>query len=86
MSLFCLCHSATWPPEVRRLAGSYLKNPFQVYVGSLDLQVCVQLTIALRLSVYHVGSSTPPLIPKYLHVTVCFDYFHIGLYSRGADH
>lgn len=52
-----VCRSATWPPEVRRLAESYLKNPFQVYVGSLDLQVCAAL------SVYHVGSS-PSLILK----------------------
>ncbi len=33
--------SATWPPDVRRLSNSYLKNPFQVYVGSLDLRVSV---------------------------------------------
>ncbi|NWX22083.1 DDX43 helicase, partial [Aegotheles bennettii] len=29
--------SATWPPGVRRLAKSYLKNPMIVYVGTLDL-------------------------------------------------
>ncbi|KAK4884800.1 hypothetical protein RN001_001071 [Aquatica leii] len=29
--------SATWPPGVRRLADSYMDNPVQVYVGSLDL-------------------------------------------------
>ncbi|KAH8330101.1 hypothetical protein KR074_009910 [Drosophila pseudoananassae] len=29
--------SATWPPGVRRLAQSYMKNPIQVCVGSLDL-------------------------------------------------
>lgn len=29
--------SATWPPGVRRLASSYMVNPIQVYVGSLDL-------------------------------------------------
>ncbi|KAK2142730.1 hypothetical protein LSH36_920g01015 [Paralvinella palmiformis] len=29
--------SATWPDGVRRLASSYLKNPMQVFVGSLDL-------------------------------------------------
>uniref|UniRef100_A0A8C5FLE6 RNA helicase n=1 Tax=Gadus morhua TaxID=8049 RepID=A0A8C5FLE6_GADMO len=29
--------SATWPPGVRRLAKSYLKNPMMVYVGTLDL-------------------------------------------------
>ncbi|XP_063702858.1 probable ATP-dependent RNA helicase DDX43 [Culicoides brevitarsis] len=29
--------SATWPSAVRRLASSYMKNPIQVYVGSLDL-------------------------------------------------
>ena len=35
-----LMTSATWPPDVRRLADSYLKDPFQVYVGSLDLKAC----------------------------------------------
>ncbi|EFN83479.1 probable ATP-dependent RNA helicase DDX43 [Harpegnathos saltator] len=29
--------SATWPQGVRRLAQSYMKNPIQVFVGSLDL-------------------------------------------------
>lgn len=29
--------SATWPAGVRRLASSYMKNPFQVFIGSLDL-------------------------------------------------
>lgn len=29
--------SATWPDSVRRLATSYMVNPVQVYVGSLDL-------------------------------------------------
>ncbi|XP_054747630.1 probable ATP-dependent RNA helicase DDX43 [Anastrepha obliqua] len=29
--------SATWPPGVRRLAQSYMGNPIQVCVGSLDL-------------------------------------------------
>ncbi|GLV32989.1 uncharacterized protein CBL_10336 [Carabus blaptoides fortunei] len=29
--------SATWPVGVRRLAESYMDNPVQVYVGSLDL-------------------------------------------------
>lgn len=29
--------SATWPHGVRRLAESYMSNPYSVYVGSLDL-------------------------------------------------
>ncbi|XP_023951126.2 probable ATP-dependent RNA helicase DDX43 [Bicyclus anynana] len=29
--------SATWPPGVRRLAETYMKDPIQVNVGSLDL-------------------------------------------------
>ncbi|XP_045150262.1 probable ATP-dependent RNA helicase DDX43 [Echinops telfairi] len=29
--------SATWPPGVRRLAESYLRDPMIVYVGTLDL-------------------------------------------------
>ena len=31
--------SATWPEGVRRMAESYMVNPMQVYVGSLDLAV-----------------------------------------------
>ncbi|CAG9765600.1 unnamed protein product [Ceutorhynchus assimilis] len=33
----CIMTSATWPPGVRRLADSYMTDPVQVYVGSLDL-------------------------------------------------
>lgn len=29
--------SATWPPGVRRLAQSYMSNPVQICVGTLDL-------------------------------------------------
>lgn len=29
--------SATWPVGVRKLAGTYMKDPFQVYIGTLDL-------------------------------------------------
>lgn len=29
--------SATWPLGVRRLADSYMNDPVQIYVGSLDL-------------------------------------------------
>lgn len=29
--------SATWPAGVRRLASSYMANPYQVFIGSLDL-------------------------------------------------
>ena len=31
--------SATWPEDVRRLAESYMTNPMQVFVGTLDLTV-----------------------------------------------
>ncbi len=37
--IFFLPFSATWPEGVCRLAQSYMKNPIQVYVGSLDLAV-----------------------------------------------
>ena len=36
--------SATWPPGVRRLAQSYMKNPVQIYVGTLDLAACHSVT------------------------------------------
>ncbi|XP_046834269.1 probable ATP-dependent RNA helicase DDX43 [Vespa crabro] len=37
--LYCFnfYNSATWPPGVRRLARSYMKDPIQVFVGSLNL-------------------------------------------------
>ena len=34
------CYSATWPSGVRRLATRYMKDPLQVFVGSLDLAAC----------------------------------------------
>ncbi|XP_071965095.1 probable ATP-dependent RNA helicase DDX43 [Antedon mediterranea] len=36
--------SATWPDGVRRLANNYMKDPMQVYVGSLDLAACHSVT------------------------------------------
>ncbi|KAL3868312.1 hypothetical protein ACJMK2_041133 [Sinanodonta woodiana] len=36
--------SATWPPGVRSLAKSYMKNPIQVFVGSLDLAAVHSVT------------------------------------------
>ena len=36
MKIYCLS-SATWPPDVQRLAESYMTNPMQIYIGSLDL-------------------------------------------------
>jgi len=36
--------SATWPPGVRRLAESYMKDPVMVYVGSLDLAAVHSVT------------------------------------------
>lgn len=36
--------SATWPSGVRRLATSYMVDPVQVYVGSLDLAAVHSVT------------------------------------------
>uniref|UniRef100_A0A336M3K0 RNA helicase n=1 Tax=Culicoides sonorensis TaxID=179676 RepID=A0A336M3K0_CULSO len=41
--------SATWPPGVRRLASSYMKNPIQVYVGSLDLAATHTVTQTIEI-------------------------------------
>ncbi|XP_066259485.1 probable ATP-dependent RNA helicase DDX43 [Euwallacea similis] len=41
--------SATWPPGVRRLAQSYMKDPVQVYVGSLDLAATHSVTQIIQL-------------------------------------
>ena len=37
---FFIHYSATWPSGVRRLATRYMKDPMQVFVGSLDLAAC----------------------------------------------
>ncbi|XP_054169237.1 probable ATP-dependent RNA helicase DDX43 [Oppia nitens] len=36
--------SATWPPAVRRLAVTYMKDPMQIYVGTLDLAAVHSVT------------------------------------------
>ncbi|XP_071807654.1 probable ATP-dependent RNA helicase DDX43 [Asterias amurensis] len=36
--------SATWPDGVQRLARKYMKDPFHVNVGSLDLSACHSVT------------------------------------------
>lgn len=41
--------SATWPPGVRRLAQRYMKNPAQVYVGSLDLAAVHSVTQVIKI-------------------------------------
>lgn len=41
--------SATWPPGVRRLASSYMSNPIQVYVGSLDLAATHTVTQTIKI-------------------------------------
>nr|XP_023023811.1 probable ATP-dependent RNA helicase DDX43 [Leptinotarsa decemlineata] len=40
--------SATWPLGVRRLAQSYMKDPIQVYVGSLDLAATHTVTQVIQ--------------------------------------
>ena len=44
--------SATWPPDVRRLALTYMQDPFQVCVGSLDLKVSYEYYIYIVPRVY----------------------------------
>lgn len=41
--------SATWPMGVRRLAQSYMVDPVQVYVGSLDLAATHTVTQVIRI-------------------------------------
>lgn len=41
--------SATWPLGVRRLAQTYMNNPIQVYVGSLDLAATHTVTQTIEL-------------------------------------
>lgn len=41
--------SATWPEGVRRLAQSYMKDPIQVFIGTLDLAACHSVTQIIEL-------------------------------------
>ncbi|XP_021914078.1 probable ATP-dependent RNA helicase DDX43 isoform X2 [Zootermopsis nevadensis] len=41
--------SATWPEGVRRLAQSYMKNPIQVFIGTLDLAAVHSVTQRIEL-------------------------------------
>lgn len=43
------CYSATWPEGVRRLAQSYMKNPIQVFIGTLDLAAVHSVTQRIEL-------------------------------------
>lgn len=41
--------SATWPSGVRRLASSYMKDPYQVFIGSLDLAATHTVTQVIEI-------------------------------------
>jgi ATP-dependent RNA helicase DDX43 len=41
--------SATWPSGVRRFASSYMKNPYQVVIGSLDLAATHTVTQCIEI-------------------------------------
>lgn len=41
--------SATWPEGVRRLAQSYMNNPIQVFIGTLDLAACHSVTQVIEM-------------------------------------
>lgn len=41
--------SATWPDSVRRLATSYMRDPIQIYVGSLDLAAVHSVTQVIEI-------------------------------------
>ncbi|XP_066995104.1 probable ATP-dependent RNA helicase DDX43 isoform X2 [Anabrus simplex] len=41
--------SATWPEGVRRLAKSYMNNPIQVFIGSLDLAAVHSVTQVVKI-------------------------------------
>ena len=40
--------SATWPPGVQRMADQYMTDPVRVFVGSLDLNVSIEMGIGVR--------------------------------------
>ena len=69
-----MSNSATWPPGVRRLAESYMKDPFQVNVGTLDLRV----SLIVKYSVLNYILIVKVILIYYL----CMDlWFHPSLVS-----
>lgn len=59
--------SATWPSSVRRLASSYMNNPIQVFIGSLDL--AATHTVTQKIEIMDEGD-------KYYRVSVDCKIFH----------
>merc|ERR1711871_1105465 len=57
-----LLWSATWPKEVQNLASDFLKNPYQVHVGSLDLRANKDIT-----QVVEVVGNDYEKYPRLLH-------------------
>lgn len=45
--------SATWPEGVRSLATMYMRNPMQVFVGSLDLAVSFLVAYELSFTIFY---------------------------------
>ena len=57
-----LMWSATWPKEVQNLASDFLKNPYQVHVGSLELRANKDIT-----QVVEVVTNDYEKYPRLLH-------------------
>ena len=68
--------SATWPSGVRRLAQSYLTDPFQVNVGSLDLAVRNFYRLQLTPADLQAESSVRCL-PAAYGLFLCFFLSHV---------
>lgn len=82
----CLYFSATWPQGVRRLAQSYMKNPIQVFVGSLDLATVHTVTQTIyiieeeeKTNMVNImrNSSNYALKLKYLFLLLFFYYLFL---------
>ncbi|KAF7379818.1 hypothetical protein HZH68_016766 [Vespula germanica] len=56
--------SATWPPGVRRLARSYMQNPIQVFIGSLDLAA----VHTVKQQIYMISEEDKmPMLYEFIH-------------------
>lgn len=83
--------SATWPEGVRRLAQSYMKDPIQVFIGTLDLAACHSVTQVIELiddeEKHSKVSFSPQLnyVCKKLPLLNCSLRFNLCFISHIAD-
>lgn len=75
----CLYFSATWPQGVRRLAQSYMKNPIQVFVGSLDLAAVHTVTQTIIIVEEEEKTSLVNIMKNFSNYALKLKFFSITI-------